>query len=329
MATYEEMTRNILRDEFVQDTLNLRDLSPEEKYQFIYHIVSLYSGLKRNPYRLYYKKDLPTDYVCLDIETTGLSKNDKVTQIAAVKVIKDKIVDTYESYVNIGDTPLPLQISYLTGITDEMLADAPAFDDVADELLSFLDNLPIIGHNITTFDLPFLARNGLDLRPSLAVDTVGFAQASPLNLDNNKLETLMDHYGIATTAHNALNDSLATVEIYTALKAKDYERRENLEEMPQIWIDTKFAYTGSFANFTRKTLEKNIQSFGGVISKSVTKTTDYLVVGQQIAKNLTDGVRSSKEIKCMEMIDDGHYIKMITEEEFLLLLQEAKNWNDK
>lgn len=325
MATYEEMTRNILRDNFVHETLNQSNLSSEEKYGFIRHIVSIYSGLKRHPYRLYYKDDLPTDYVCLDIETTGLTRNDKVTQIAGVKVVNDTIVDTFESYVNIGDTKLPIQISYLTGITEEMLEYAPSFNDVADSLIEFVDGLSLIGHNITSFDLPFLARNGLDLRNLLAVDTVGFAKASPLGLDNHKLETLMDYYGINTTAHNALNDSLATVEIYNALKNKDYRRRTISEDFPQIWVDTKFAYTGSFANFTRKTLENQILSFGGTISKSVTKTTDFLVVGQQIAKNLTDGVRSSKEIKCMEMIDDGHPIKMITEEEFLHLLQEAKN----
>lgn len=319
------MTRNILRDNFVQETLDQSNLSSEEKYRFIHHIVSVYSGLKRHTYRLYYKDDLPTDYVCLDIETTGLTKNDKVTQIAAVKVVNDTIVDTFESYVNIGDTELPIQISYLTGTSKEMLEDAPSFDEVADSLIEFLDGLSLIGHNITSFDLPFLARNGLDLKQLLAVDTVGFAKASPLGLEDHKLETLMDYYGINTTAHNALNDSLATVEIYNALKNKDYKRRTISEDYPQIWEDTKFAYTGAFANFTRKTLENKILSFGGSISKSVTKTTDYLVVGQQIATNLVDGVRSSKEIKCMEMIDNGHPIRMITEEEFLSLLQEAKN----
>lgn len=323
MATYEEMTRNILNDQIVQRTLNGSDLSEVEKYDFIHYIVSRFSGLKRNPNDLYYKKDLPSDYISLDIETTGLSREDKVTQISAVKVINDKITDTFDSYVNIGESSIPIHIAYLTNISEEMLKTAPLFSEVAHKLLSFMEDLPIIGHNITTFDLPFLARYGLDLKYRLAVDTVGYSQLAPLDISDRKLETLKDYYGIENQAHNSLNDALATIEIYTNLKKNDFERRELNAVYPQILADKRIAYTGAFSNFSRTSLERRITLLGGQVSSSVTKKTDYLIVGTQIAKNLKNGVQSSKEIKCLSYINDGLPIQMLNEDEFIKMIEEG------
>lgn len=323
VATYEEMTRNILSDGTVQRTLNDSNLSEVEKYDFIYHIVSRFSGLKRHPNELYYKKDLPADYISLDIETTGLSREDKITQVSAVKVINDKITDTFDSYVNIGDSSIPIHISYLTNISEQLLKDAPLFSEVSENLLSFIEDLPIIGHNITTFDLPFLARNGLDLKHRLAVDTVGYSQTAPLDIPNRKLETLKDYYGIENQSHNSLNDALATIEIYTNLKKNDFERRELNTVYPQILANKKIAYTGTFSNFSRTSIERKITLLGGQVSNSVTKKTDYLVVGTQIAKNLKDGIHSSKELKCLAYIDDGLPIQMLNENEFINLIQEG------
>ena len=323
MATYEEMTRNILNDSIVKAALDSSDLSELEMYDLIFHIVSKFSGFKRYPNSLYYKKDLPADYISLDIETTGLSREDKVTQISAVKVINDKISDTFDSYVNIGDSTIPIHISYLTNINEQLLKDAPLFSEVAQNLLYFMEDLPIVGHNITTFDLPFLARYGLDLKHRLAVDTVGYSQTAPLNIPDRKLETLKDYYGIENQSHNSLNDALATIEIYTNIKNNDFERREINRVYPQILADKKIAYTGVFSHFSRTSLERKITLLGGQISKSVTKKTDYLVVGTQVAKNLKDGVRSSKEVKCLSYIEEGLPIQMISEDMFIKMIEEG------
>lgn len=231
MKPFEQTIKKILNDTTVQNFLDKTNLKESEQYRLIAHVIHLYSNTNYDN-----KKSLPTDYVLIDIETTGFGCEDKVIQIAAVKVINDKIFDTFDSYVSIGNSTLPTQITYLTNINEKILANAPTFTEVSDKLLDFIENFPIVGHNVKTFDLPFLARNGLDLKDRLAVDTVNLARTTPLNVKNYKLETLTDFYKIETQAHNALNDVLATYEIYNNLKNRDFNKRERQESLKSLLI---------------------------------------------------------------------------------------------
>ncbi|AFM69166.1 exonuclease domain-containing protein [Enterococcus hirae] len=319
MKPFEQTIKKILNDTTIQNFLDKTNLKETEQYRLIAHVIHLYSNTNYDNKKSL--ASLPSDYVLIDIETTGFGREDKVIQIAAVKVINDKIFDTFDSYVSIGDSTLPTQITYLTNINEKILANAPTFTEVSDKLLDFIEDFPIVGHNVKTFDLPFLARNGLDLKDRLAVDTVNLARTTPLNVKNYRLETLTDFYKIETQAHNALNDVLATYEIYNNLKNRDFNKRERQERKPQVLANKKIAYTGQFSNFSRTSLERIITSHGGTITKTVTKNTDYLIVGQQIAKNLKDGIHSSKEIKCLAYIENGISIKMLNEEQFLQLLK--------
>lgn len=71
-----------------------------------------------------------TDYVLFDLETTGVSwKKDEVVEISAVEVQRGEIVDEFSSLVNPG-MPIPFYASEVNGITDDMVADCPAFDEV-------------------------------------------------------------------------------------------------------------------------------------------------------------------------------------------------------
>ena len=72
----------------------------------------------------------------------------------------------------------------------------------------------------------------------------------------------------------------------------------------------------------RTTLESYITSRGGRVVKGMSKKVDYLICSPQIAKNLTDGKRSRKEIKFEELINDGFDIKNISEEDFLRMIGE-------
>ena len=78
------------------------------------------------------------DYVCLDLETTGLDpKTDKIIEIGAVKVRNGEIVDSFQSFVNPGRM-LPAKIIELTGIHDEDLKDAPSIEEVLPLFLEFV-----------------------------------------------------------------------------------------------------------------------------------------------------------------------------------------------
>jgi len=101
-------------------------------------------------------------YVSLDLETTGLNPDtDEIIEIGAIKFQGEEVIDTFHSLVN-PQRPLPYRIQLLCGITQADVATAPAFPELASGLIAFLENDPIVGHNIS-FDLSFLARQGIKL----------------------------------------------------------------------------------------------------------------------------------------------------------------------
>lgn len=320
MATYTEITNNVLNDSKVDGLLKKSSLSEDEQYELVYSIVSNFSGIKRHPDKLFMKKNLPKEYVSFDIETTGRLKTDKITQIAAVKVKNGTEIDYFDSYVNVGDFEIPIQISYLTGIDKKTLSEAPSLETVMETFIEFIGKLPLIGHNATTFDIPFIERTcGIDLRPRLAIDTVSYARACPLDTDDVRLETLKIHYNIQSKLHNALEDCRATYKIFEYMRNNQFLPISDTQECKQIFEGLSFAYTGAL-QMGRKQFEELVRRYGGKINKSVTKKTDYLVVGPQIAQNLTDGIHSSKELKYFELVENGNPIQKITEEDFLQLM---------
>src|SRR5210317_2226828 len=97
-------------------------------------------------------------YVILDLETTGLSKHyHKITEIAAMKIKDNEIVDKFEALVN-PQVPIPKFITRLTGITNEMVENEPTIDEIMPKFLEFLEDHPIVAHN-ATFDHGFLSEN--------------------------------------------------------------------------------------------------------------------------------------------------------------------------
>ena len=98
----------------------------------------------------------PSNYVVFDIETTGFSRtNDRIIEIAADKYANGKLVDQFHSYVNPG-YPIPVFITQLTGITNRNVAHAPTIHEIKKSVLAFFGKNALVGHNITTFDIPFL-----------------------------------------------------------------------------------------------------------------------------------------------------------------------------
>ena len=103
------------------------------------------------------KEDLKyiDNYVVLDLEMTGLNpKNDKVIEIAAVKVQNGKIADTYSTLVN-PQIKISERITELTGITNEMVTSGASMDEAMQKLIDFIDGEVIVGHNVR-FDYSFI-----------------------------------------------------------------------------------------------------------------------------------------------------------------------------
>ncbi len=96
-----------------------------------------------------------SSYVAFDFETTGLSsENDRIIEAAAILFENGEVKDTFVSLVN-PRRPIPHMITRITGISDEMVIDAPYEKDMVNDLFDFIGDYPLIAHNIH-FDIEFL-----------------------------------------------------------------------------------------------------------------------------------------------------------------------------
>lgn len=162
------------------------------------------------------------DYTVVDIETTDKNPNNcEIIEVAAVRVRGGKIVDQYQSLVKpSGKVPALIQI--LTGITNDMLTDAPAYNIVIRELSEFIGNDAVVGHNVVSFDACVLYDYFTDVlgKPfaNILVDTLYFARKCRICPENYKLTTIAECLGITYDAHRALNDCIANHQVYERLK---------------------------------------------------------------------------------------------------------------
>lgn len=166
-------------------------------------------------------------YVVIDIETTGLNINpaisekiDHILEVAAVKMVKGKIVETYHSYC---DCPIliPQSITTLTGISNEDLTGAPSVEKVLKELSSFCKDCKIIGHNVD-FDLAFLNYYGEQYGVSFSgayEDTYLLSKYYLKDeLKSFKLSKLTDYFKLKYISHRALKDAIVTAKVFNKLQ---------------------------------------------------------------------------------------------------------------
>ncbi|MCM1223818.1 MAG: exonuclease domain-containing protein [Lachnospiraceae bacterium] len=167
-------------------------------------------------------------YVCIDLETTGLEpKTDKIIEIGIVKVKDNLVVDEWETFVN-PDRQLDERIIELTGIRDEQLMSAPPIEEVLPILFEKLEDVPLLGHSIL-FDFSFIKKAAVNQRmvfEKSGIDTLKIARKYLAELESRSLGALCGYYGIRHSAHRALCDAQATVELYRKLVELFYEKEE-------------------------------------------------------------------------------------------------------
>ena len=159
-----------------------------------------------------------TTYVVVDVETTGATPGkDRITEIAAYKISGGQIVDDFTTLVN-PQRPISPYIVKLTGITDEMVADAPLFSSVYQTVVDFFGDAVFVAHN-APFDWRFInheiervTSRGL---ANLRLCTVQMARRCVPGLVNYKLHTVADHFSIEITdRHRAAGDAFATAKVF-------------------------------------------------------------------------------------------------------------------
>lgn len=160
-----------------------------------------------------------TSFVVVDLETTGTSPaDDRVTEIGAVKIENGKIICKFSTMVN-PERKIPAEVVELTGITDEMVADAPKFADVAGDLYKFCYGSVIVAHNLP-FDYNFIKNLSKPLNyvyTNRGADTLELSRAFVKGLPNYRLDTVCGHFGIEFLHHRAYSDALATAQLFIEL----------------------------------------------------------------------------------------------------------------
>jgi len=162
-------------------------------------------------------------YTVIDIETTGGSHGNRITEIAAVKTDGLRILDSYETLVN-PEIFIPKSITLLTGITNAMVQRAPLFEDIADDLVAFLDNTVFVAHNVT-FDYGIVKNHFEDLGYTFnkkKLCTVRLARTVLPGHASYSLGKLCTDLGIENhSRHRAMGDAKATVELFHHIITQD------------------------------------------------------------------------------------------------------------
>lgn len=158
----------------------------------------------------------PSGYAVVDVETTGLAREDRIVSAAVYRVdAQGNVQDHWYSPVNPQRDPGPV---WIHGLTSEMLAHAPLFADIANELAARLSGRVLVAHN-AVFDWSMISREFSRVDQRAPVEqrlcTIHLSKLLSLPLANHKLETLAAHYGVAQRrAHHALDDARVLAEAF-------------------------------------------------------------------------------------------------------------------
>ena len=174
------------------------------------------AGLAADVLRVHWTVDPAQEYVVVDVETTGGRGADhRITEFAAVRVRAGKIIDRFQSLVNPG-RGIPVKITKLTGISQQMVADAPYFDDLADRIDDFTSQAVFVAHNVG-FDYRFVrhefARLGKSYRRPRLCTCSQMRKLYP-GLPGYSLASLCQQFSIPLRQHHrALCDAEAAAEL--------------------------------------------------------------------------------------------------------------------
>ncbi|MEG0366981.1 MAG: exonuclease domain-containing protein [Coprobacillus sp.] len=174
-----------------------------------------------------YTKKVIQDYCVLDLETTGLSpQDDMIIEVGILKIRNGEIVDKYVQLIN-PQREISYFITKLTGITNQMVMYMPPIYAIKYEVLDFIGNDIIIGHN-TAFDLSFIAHKfDIDIENEY-MDTVQFSRKIYPKMKHHRLTDMVEFLHLSNNEHRAIADCIATHELYEHLKNEIIEKNIKL-----------------------------------------------------------------------------------------------------
>ncbi len=208
---------------FPDAMLALEKAAPDGNFKVIYGIEAYFVNNTASAITGNYNPDFHSECVVFDIETTGLSvQNCKITEIGVVKIKDGKVLDRFNTFVN-PECPIPEEIVKLTGITDDMVADAPKYPQALKDFFDFIgagdgDYKPLlIAHN-ANFDIGFIRHfadaAGLPFENPY-LDTVALSRHINPDLKKHTLDSIADAYQLGDfNHHRACDDAEMLAMIY-------------------------------------------------------------------------------------------------------------------
>ena len=189
---------------------------------------------------------LDTEYVAFDIETTGLSHHwEHITEIGAVVMRGEEELSRFQTFVNPGK-PIPQEITELTGITNEDVANAPSEKEAVGKFLDFVGERPVCAHN-ALFDMSFIENvadsMGRVFKPDY-VDTLVLARCELPQLKNHKLDTVANALNLADFRHHRASDDAVTCGhiLCTLLKSSREKGAETYGDLNRVYAKTLQEY---------------------------------------------------------------------------------------
>ena len=286
--------------------------------------------------------EIPTDYVVLDLETTGLDPTwNEIIEIGAIRVRNLDIVDTFSQLIKPSE-PIDDFIAELTGITNEMVADAPSIEEVLPGFLQFVGNDIVVGHNVN-FDINFLYDNCVQILghgfTNDYVDTMRLSRRLFPEERHHRLSDLEKRFSLHNeAAHRALSDVMLTNQCleylrsyvldngidlkallrrsHKSLSAKDIiATTDEFDESSPIYQKV-FVFTGTLERMPRKDAMQIVVNLGGICGDGVNKKTNYLVLGNNDFCTTIKGGKSAKHKKAEQLRLAGQDIEIISENVF-------------
>lgn len=286
------------------------------------------------------------EYVVLDLETTGLSKHwDEIIEVSCIKIKNGMITDEFTTLVK------PLNaidefITELTGITNEMVEDSPRIEDVIPAVANFIQNHPIVGQNIS-FDINFLIQNNIayNFDDCSYCDTMYLGRRILKDLHHHRLDDFIEFFNLEISdRHRSLGDCIATYlsyermhdkieneNLYSLLAKKKHSKldlkvitkTDDLTDEDNALYKRSCVFTGVLDKMTRKEAAQIVVNLGGYVENTVTKKTNFLILGcNDYCKSIKDG-KSIKQKKAEKLILQGQELFIITEDEFYDLIGES------
>ncbi|MCH5199443.1 MAG: PolC-type DNA polymerase III [Oscillospiraceae bacterium] len=190
---------------------SIRKKDPDTKFKVLYGMEAYFVNDGHSLVEGCTNRSIDEDIIVFDIETTGLShETERITEIGAVKMRNLEVVEEFNTFVCPGKK-IPENISELTGITDEMVADAPSESEAVSAFMNFCGGAPLIAHN-ADFDMSFIRsaceRSGINCRNPY-IDSLKLCKAAIPNKKKYTLDAMAAEFDLGDFNHHRAKDDAA------------------------------------------------------------------------------------------------------------------------